>query len=155
MSEFTHTLDVECPIEAAYGQWTQFETFPEFMSGVRSVRQLDDAHLLWDVEIAGVEREFEAAIVEQRPYERIAWTTTDGPYHAGVVTFQPVDQGRTRVTLDMDYAPEGAVEKAGSALGVVGHRVKSDLEHFKDFIENRYTPTGSWRGTIEGGDTLG
>jgi hypothetical protein len=38
---------------------------------------------------------------------------------------------------------EGCV---GSFVGFDSHRVKSDLESFKAFIESRGTETGAWRG---------
>ena len=47
---------VNVPISVAYNQWTQFEEFPHFMSGIKSVKQLDDQTLEWVAEIAGVKR---------------------------------------------------------------------------------------------------
>jgi uncharacterized membrane protein len=155
VGDYTHSVDVDCPIRTVYNQWTQFEEFPHFMEGVRSVRQVDDTHLVWDVEIAGVEREFNATITEQHPDMRVAWTTTDGPYQAGVVTFHRIDDMTTRVTLQMDYEPEGFVENVGDKLGFVRGRIEGDLRRFKDFIEDRQRETGSWRGDVEGGQVKG
>jgi len=151
MGGYTHTLEVDRPVRTVYDQWTQFETFPEFMSGVSVVRQIDDTHTAWDVDIAGVERHFDATIVEQRPDERVAWTTTDGAYHAGEVRFEAVAADRTKVTLEMDYDPEGLAEKAGDLLGVIDGKVKGDLERFKEFIEGRGSETGAWRGKVTEG----
>ena len=112
--------------------------FPQFMSGVRAVRQIDDRRTHWVTEIGGVTREFDAEIVEQRPDERIAWQSTDGDTrHAGVVTFQPLAAGRTRVTVAISWEPHGLVEKAGSALGVDEYQVRVDAERFKEFVEQR------------------
>ena len=148
MSDHTHTVEVDRPVRTVYDQWTQFETFPEFMEGVKSIRQLDDTHTAWDVEVGGVERHFDATIVEQEPDRRVAWTTTDGAHHAGEVRFEPVAADRTKVTLRMDFEPEGFQERAGDMLGIVGSRVKSDLERFKEFIESRGVETGAWRGEV-------
>ena len=41
MSTVTKSVDVNVPIRAAYDQWTQFESFPQFMDGVESVAQAD------------------------------------------------------------------------------------------------------------------
>ena len=95
------------PVRVAYDQWTQFEAFPKFMDGVSSVSQLDNERLHWIVDIAGVTREFDTTITEQIPDERVAWTTTSGPSHAGVVTFHTIDDTTTCVTLQMDFEPEG------------------------------------------------
>jgi len=149
MSEILEAIDVDVPVRTAYDQWTQFETFPEFMDGVKSVRQLDDKTLEWTANVGGKEKTWEARITEQKPDERIAWTATQGAHNAGVVTFHRLDEGRSRVTLQLDVDPDGPVENAGDAIGLVKGRVKGDMERFKDFIEARGTETGAWRGTID------
>jgi uncharacterized membrane protein len=98
--------------------------------------------------VAGREKEFDALVTEQRPDERIAWTSQDGPEHAGVVTFHRLGEDRTKVMLQMDVEPEGAVEKVGDALGLVKRRVKGDLERFRELIESRGEATGAWRGEV-------
>jgi uncharacterized membrane protein len=149
MSTIEQSIDVHVPVRTAYDQWTQFEEFPAFMEGVEEIRQLDDTHTRWVTKVAGRTKEFEAVITEQRPDERIAWTSESGPEHAGVVTFHRLGQGETRIMLQMDYDPEGAVEKAGDALGLVKRRVKGDLERFKELIEGRGSESGAWRGEVD------
>ena len=149
MSTIERSIDVHVPVHTAYDQWTQFETFPEFMEGVEDIRQIDDVRTHWRTNIAGVRREFDAEITEQRPDERVAWKSTEGEKQAGVVTFHRLDEENTRIMLQLEFHPEGALEKAGDALGVVSHRVKGDLERFKTFIEERGGPTGAWRGEID------
>jgi len=151
MSEIIEAVDVNVPVRTAYDQWTQFETFPTFMDGVKSVRQLDDTTLEWVADVAGREKRWMAKITEQEPDQRIAWTSTDGAHNAGVVTFHRIDDGTSRVTLQLDVDPDGPVENIGDALGLVSHRVKADMERFKDYIEMRRSETGAWRGTIEQG----
>ena len=151
MARVQKSIDVSKPLRMVYDQWTQFEEFPRFMEGVEAVHQLDDRHLHWKARIAGRTEEWDAEIVDQKPDELIAWRHTRGAVNRGVVFFAPVDEGTTRVTLALDYDPEGLVEKAGDALGFVSRRVKGDLERFKRFIEERATPTGAWRGEIRPG----
>ena len=50
--------------------------------------------------------------------------------------------------LQLEYEPEGVVENVGDAVGVVSSRVKGDLERFKQFIEERGSETGAWRGDV-------
>jgi uncharacterized membrane protein len=149
MSKILEAVDVQVPVRTAYDQWTQFETFPVFMEGVKSVRQLDDTTLEWVADIAGQEKRWEAKITEQKPDERIAWTSIDGAHNAGVVTFHRLEPGRSRVTLQIDVDPEGPVETAGDAIGLVERRVKGDMERFKDYIEARGTESGAWRGSVD------
>jgi uncharacterized membrane protein len=152
MSTIEKTIEVDVPVSTAYDQWTQFESFPEFMEGVESVQQLDDKRLHWKAEIAGVTREWDAEIVDQTPDERITWRATDGTTNAGTVSFAAADPASTRVTLRLEYEPDGAVEKAGDLLKLVDHRAKGDLDRFKQFIEDRGRETGAWRREVSPGD---
>lgn len=149
MESVTKSIDVNVPVRVAYDQWTQFEAFPEFMEGVREVRQVDDKRLHWRAEISGKEAAWDATITEQVPDQRIAWSSTDGSPNDGVVAFRPLGPDSTEVTLQMGYEPRGATEKVGDSLGMVDRQVKADLRRFKNFIEQRGFPTGGWRGTIE------
>jgi uncharacterized membrane protein len=151
MSRIEESIEVEVPVSTAYNQWTQFEEFPRFMEGVESVTQIDDTHLRWVANVGGSRHEWEAEISEQRPDERVAWHATDGKSNAGVVTFHRLDDGRTKVMVQMDYEPEGLKESLGSALGSDQRRVKADLERFKELIEGRGAESGAWRGEVEQG----
>ena len=151
MSMIEESIEVAVPVSTAYNQWTQFEEFPKFMAGVESVRQLDDKRLHWVAEVAGVRRDWDAEITEQRPDERIAWTSRQGAKNAGVVTFHYLDPGRTRIMLQMEYQAERATDMIGDALGFLQRSVQGDLQRFKDFIESRGAETGAWRGEIENG----
>lgn len=148
MATIEKSIEVDVPVRIAYNQWTQFEAFPQFMEGVREVRQLDDKTLGWRAEIGGKHEEWIAEITEQVPDQRIAWRARSGKPNAGVVTFHRIADHRTRIMLQLDYEPEGAVESIGDALGVVSRRVEGDLQRFKEFIESRGRETGAWRGEI-------
>jgi uncharacterized membrane protein len=149
MARVEKTVEIERPIRMVYDQWTQFEEFPRFMEGVEEVQQLDEKTLHWRARIGGKTEEWEAEIVQQVPDQAIAWRHTRGAVNSGVVTFVPVDGERTRVSLALDYDPQGFVEKIGDILGVVSRRVEGDLERFKTFLEERVTETGAWRGQVK------
>lgn len=148
MATSEQSVDVNVPISTAYNQWTQFEDFPKFMSDVESVQQIDDRRLHWKVKIAGVEREFDAEITEQRPEERIAWRSLSGVGHAGVVTFHKLDDATTRVMFQLDMAPDNVVEAIGEKTGIVSKAAERDMKNFKEFIESRGAETGGWRGEV-------
>jgi uncharacterized membrane protein len=148
MRRIQAAIDVDVAVSTADSHWTQFESFPEFMEGVDRVEQLDATRTHWVTVVGGVKREFDAEIVDQRPDRRIAWRSVDEPRQAGIVAFEPAGTGRTRIDLQMQFAPEGLVEQAGDKLGVVERRVKGDLERFKRFIESRGHETGAWRGEV-------
>ncbi len=149
MAQVIQTIDVDVPVTTAYNQWTQFESFPHFLSFVESISQIDDTHNHWVVKVAGVERQFDAEITEQHPDERVAWKSTGGDVtQAGVVTFHKLNDSTSRVTVQLDWEPEGLVEKAGAALGIDDASVKGDLKNFKKFIEEQGSEQGAWRGDV-------
>jgi uncharacterized membrane protein len=149
MASVIQSIDVNVPVRTAYDQWTQFESFPQFMDGVKEVRQLDDTHLHWVAEVNGKTQEWDAVVTEQNPDERVAWKSTTGEPNAGVVTFHRLGPDETKVTVQMEWEPSGPVESVGSALGFDDRQIKGDLENFKRFIESRGAPTGAWRGSVD------
>ncbi|MDQ0579073.1 SRPBCC family protein [Streptomyces rishiriensis] len=149
MSQVEESIEVGVPVHTAYDQWTQFETFPAFMSGVDRIEQRTDTLTHWVTSVNGVRREFDAEITEQIPDERVAWTTVSGEARqAGVVTFHRLDDSHTKVMLQMEFQPEGVTETVGDKLGFVKRQTKGDLERFKEFIEERGLETGAWRGVV-------
>ncbi len=150
MTQIIETIDVDVPVTMAYNQWTQFESFPHFLDEVESITQTDDTHTHWKVNVGGATREFDAIVTEQHPDERVAWKSTGGDTdHAGVVTFHKLSEDTSRVTVQIDWEPEGFLEMAGSLLGAGQHAVKKDLANFKEFIEKKHTESGAWRGEVE------
>lgn len=155
MGSYEHTVEIDRPVRYVYDQWTQFESYPQFMDDVEWVRQTADDMTRWRVSIGGITREYDARILEQHPDEVISWMSIEGPEQGGTVTFVPLDMARTRVTLRMDFDPHGFAEKAGDSLGFVESSVKKSAEEFKRFMESREAPTGGWRGEIVEGRTAG
>jgi uncharacterized membrane protein len=155
MPKIEDSIEVQVPVRQAYNQWTQFEEFPEFMEGIQSVQQLDDTHVHWVAEIRGESREWTTEILEQQPDKKVAWETIEGEVkNDGVVTFEQVAGGQTRVNVQKDLEGESTAENvAGDLLGVVKNQVHGDLERFKQLIENRDGETGAWRGEVREGET--
>ena len=154
MARVEESIEVNVPVSTAYNQWTQFEAFPEFMEGVESVKQIDDTHLRWVAEIGGQRHEWTAEIVEQKPDKMVAWRALEGHDNSGTVTFEPLDQNRTRINVVMEHETEGLTETLGSALGADTRRVKGDLDRFKELVESRGVETGAWRGEVEQGQRV-
>jgi uncharacterized membrane protein len=147
-------VDVAVPLEVAYNQWTQFEEWPQFMHRVVQVTQEDDCTVSFKVKIWGMSKEFTAEIQEQRPDERIQWSTTDGVTHAGVITFHALEPNLTRVQVSLDVEPGSLVEKAARGMRHVKRAVRADLARFKAYVEMQEEETGAWRGTIEDGEVV-
>lgn len=150
MTTATSTIEVDVPLSTAYNQWTQLESFPEFMSGIERVDQIDETRTHWVTSVGGVRREFDAEITSQQPDSHLVWHSIGELRQGGRVEFEPVGPDATRVTLTLDWDPQGFTEKAGAALQVDDGMVRADLAQFKDFIESRGTEEGAWRGEVPG-----
>jgi uncharacterized membrane protein len=150
MATIQRSIDVNVAVGKAYSQWTRFQQFPAFMEAVKRVRVVDDGTLEWTAEIGGQERTWTAEIYEQEPDRVIAWRSTSGEKNAGRVTFQELDLAKTRITLVIEWSPDGVIEKAGDALGLDDRQVERDLERFKEYIEGGGVEKGVFRGEVAG-----
>ncbi|GAA3708759.1 SRPBCC family protein [Zhihengliuella alba] len=118
MATVNESIEVAVPVRTAYNEWTQFESFPNFMGAVESVTQIDDTTNHWVASIGGVEREFDTRITDQVPDQVIAWESVDGKSHSGRVTFHPVEVVERDVddeTLDPRNSGPGMAGLEGSA----------------------------------------
>ena len=151
MPKVDDSIEVHVPVQQAYNQWTQFEEFPKFMEGIQSVQQVDDTHVKWIAEVRGESRQWTSEITEQKPDEKIAWKTIDGEVkNDGVVTFEPLEDGLTRINVEMEVEGDSPAEGvAGDLLGIVKRQVHGDLERFKQLIETSGEATGAWRGEVQ------
>lgn len=149
MAQIMQTIDVDVPVTTAYNQWTQFEEFPKFFTFVDAITQVDDTHLRWTVTIAGAQREFDTVITEQHPDERVAWTSTGGEVdHGGVVTFHRLSDTSSRIAVQIDWVPEGVLEKLGAVAHVPDAAVQRELVALKRYLEERGDADGAWRGDV-------
>ncbi|MBC7683645.1 MAG: SRPBCC family protein [Bdellovibrionales bacterium] len=148
VSSIEESIEINVPVRTAYNQWTQFEEFPKFMKNVLEIRQLDDKHLHWRAKVGLEEKEWDAKITEQIPDKRIAWRSVSGPRNGGVATFHKISDNVTRIMLQMDYEPDGALEKLGDAMGAVRMEARTGLQCLKEMLEQRGSETGAWRGKI-------
>jgi hypothetical protein len=155
MATVQESIEVDVPVSKAYNQWTQFEDFPRFMSGVDAVRQLDDTTVHFETSIGGVKREYDAQITVQEPDQRVTWESLNEPRNAGTVWFDTLGPEQTKVNVELTWEPDSAMEKIGAAVGLDSRQVASDLKKFKEFIESQGSETGAWRESVRDGDVEG
>lgn len=156
MREATHyvaeSVDVAVPVHTAYNQWTQFKSFPRFMTVVKGVEQLRPNLTHWVIGIGPLRHEFTAEIVEQRPDQLVAWRILDRRAgHRGEVTFREPAAGRTEVAVRIRLQPRGVGGRLLARTGMVPRVVRAELGRFKEFIEGLGEEGGGWRGVIRNG----
>jgi uncharacterized membrane protein len=147
-------IDIAVPLTTAYNQWTQFKELPKIMGSVQGVEQEADDETRWTVKIGPSARDWTAKILEQVPDQRIKWESTEGAMNRGVVTFHHLDDRLTRIQVEMEYVPNGIVEKVGNVFLAARRRTRNDLRLFKHHMELVGKESGGWRGEIHaGGET--
>jgi uncharacterized membrane protein len=146
------TITIDAPVEDVFAFWTAYENFPSFMSRVLEVRpSVREGQSHWTVAgPAGMHVEFDAEITEMIPNEVVAWRTVEGSIvgHAGLVRFDPMEDGGTRVTVRMSYNPPGGWIGHGiaAAFGVdPKSSLDADLARVKTLIETGRPPRDAAR----------
>ena len=149
MSWIERTITVDVPLLIAYTQWTRFEDFPKFMSGVQEVRQLDHKRLHWHADVMGEKFDWYAEITQRIPGQLIAWRNLSGARDAGGVSLHALGSARTLVAMRVEFESTGPGVVPDSVLARTSMRVEGDLRRFKKFIERRDPVDGSRREAIQ------
>jgi uncharacterized membrane protein len=148
-------INVDAPPDVLYALWSNFENFPQFMSNVLEVRNINDNRSHWKVAgPAGVPVEWDAEITKTVPNELIAWKSVEGSTvpNAGYVLFEPNDDGSTEVTVRLSYnPPAGAIGHAiAKAFGAdPKSEMDEDLMRMKTLLETGKIPHDAARKTFE------
>jgi uncharacterized membrane protein len=136
------TMTIDAPVEDVFQWWAAYENFPRFMSRVREVRpSVRERQSHWTVDgPAGVPVEFDAEVSVWVPNRVFGWRTIEGSpvAHAGLVRFEPIEDGRTRVDIRMSYNPPGGWLGHGvaKAFGVdPKSSLDEDLVRLKTLLE--------------------
>jgi uncharacterized membrane protein len=127
--------DVAVSVEDAYKAWNDFEEYPKFMHRVLRVEKAGRNKIKWEEKIWFSRRQWEATITERRTNDRVVWKTTSGMSHRGVVSFHKIEPNLTRVMVEMEFEPNGMIEKMASGLRFVKRAVQADLARFKAHVE--------------------
>ena len=118
---------VRAPIARVYEQWSHIEDLPKFITPLRQVQRIDDAHFSYTWHPNGGDQRGMFHIVLQIPGRRIAWRTVSNGFMSGVVSFEPRSQQETEVTLKIRsiFDPPN-----------LSRRVEEYLHNFKRLVEN-------------------
>ena len=130
-------IDVNVSDDRAYELWSDFGAFPQYFKVIKQVgpSTTTPGHMHWVVEILGVEREFDVEVTEQIPGRRVAWSTSKGTEHSGVVTFHHLDDASCRVKLQMQFEPEGLIEQIADKAQIARLAADYELGEFKKIAE--------------------
>ncbi|GGU72174.1 cyclase [Streptomyces cavourensis] len=134
-SSIVETVDIKAPVAVTWALWSDVTRWPKFLSHVQRVDPLDERRFAWQLSLPGAEKSFVAELTEVVPENRIAWKTTEGVHHAGVVTFHRLDDSSSRVALQIEYDPQGFVERLGALTNLNATLANYDLGEFQKLAE--------------------
>jgi uncharacterized membrane protein len=135
------SVTVNNPPEEVYAFWRDFKNLPTFMRHLEEVDEFDGLTIWRARGPGGIPLQWDAAIVAERPNERIAWRSLEGAdlQNYGSVTFLPGPCGRgTEVHVTLGFEPPflalgTAVVKL---LGAIPEQqLRADLRRFKQMLE--------------------
>ncbi|WP_431994534.1 SRPBCC family protein [Streptomyces griseoflavus] len=135
-ASLVETVDIEAPVSVTWELWSDVTKWPSFLSHVRIVEPLDERRFAWQLSLPGADKNFVAELTEVVPENRIAWRTTEGVQHAGVVTFHRLSDTSSRVTLQIEYDPKGFVEHLGALTNLDSALANYDLGEFQKLAES-------------------
>jgi len=147
-SRVDHAVTVLKPAAEVYRFWRDFENLPRFMTHLIDVDTTTDGRSHWIARGPfGLQMEWNAEIVTDRPNEVISWRSLDGSDvdTAGAVPFKEVPFGRgTEVRVELKYDPPAG--KLGTALAkLVGkspeQQIRADMRRFKQILEAGEIPS--------------
>jgi uncharacterized membrane protein len=148
-------INIPLPVDVVYNQWTQYPEFSKFMKGVENVEMKSETESSWRLKVFVSRRSWTATTMEQIPDRRIVWTSEGAKgWTKGAVTFHPLGDDLTNLTLTMEYYPNGFFEKTGNLWRAQGRRARLDLKHFRRFLAQEGKATGAWRGEIRDGEVV-
>lgn len=134
-SSLLEAVDIKAPVAVSWDLWKDVERWPAFLSHVKHVKPIDGKTFAWQVSLPGADKEFVAELTEVIPQERIAWRTTEGVHHSGVVTFHRLSDTESRVTLQVEYDPQGFIEHLGALTNLDATLANYDLGEFQRMAE--------------------
>lgn len=135
------SIRIQAPVEKLFAFWRDLSNLPRVLPFIERVDQLDECVSHWVVQgPAGMRVEWDAEIINEIPFDTIAWESLPGAdvASAGSVRFRPVGRGSTEVTVTMQYAPVAG--KLGASVARLlgrspGVEVRKALKELKRVME--------------------
>jgi uncharacterized membrane protein len=149
------TATVHAPLERVFNILADPEKFPRIMNHVHQVRKVADGRYRWTViGPAGVTLSWESQVTRLVPNSLIEWSSLPGSTvrNSGIVHFQKLEDGVTRVQIQANYMPPGGA--LGQFLSELLHAdpkqvLDDDLVRLQSLVERGVTTAHHKRFTNE------
>jgi uncharacterized membrane protein len=127
MNAAEKSIVVNAPVAEVYERWLRFEELPKFIKSLGNVERIDDTHFSFSNIRDGKEQRGVIEVIRQIPERRIAWRTIGDGVGLGVVSFEPLSDTATEITLKLRSVFDPSIS---------GQSADEYLRNFKQLIEN-------------------
>ncbi len=128
MNAAEKSIIVNAPVAEVYERWLSFEEIPKFIKSLGNFQRIDDTHFSFSNIRDGKEERGVIEVIRQIPERTIAWRTIGDSVGLGVVSFEPVSDTATEITLKLRSVFDPSIS---------GQSAEEYLQNFKQLIENR------------------
>lgn len=137
------TVIVERPVAEVFEFCRDFHNFPRIMDVLLSVEDTQDGRSHWAVRSpTGEAIEWDAMVTKYVPSTVIAWesTATSNVRASGIIRFDPIGPGETRVDIEVTYLP--LTTNLGEALHALSGESNTDRVRGSVVEASRDLPRG-------------
>jgi len=127
MNAAEKSIVVNAPVAEVYQRWLHFEELPKFIKSLGEVERIDDKHFSFNTLRDGKEQRGVIEVIRQIPERKIAWRTIADGVGLGVVSFEPLSETATEITLKLRSVFDPSIS---------GQSADEYLLNFKQLIEN-------------------
>jgi uncharacterized protein YndB with AHSA1/START domain len=133
-------IEIESPVDIVFDLLSDFESYPEWMQEIRSVRQLDKRVARWTGDLPSghfIQWETETVIFE--PDHRIAWRSLGGDLETSAeIILEEINDDTTLVRLIIGFDVYNSHPQAREFFGNrPGDSIKENLRRLKQFVERQ------------------
>jgi uncharacterized membrane protein len=127
MNATEKSIIVNAPVAEVYERWLRFEELPKFINSFGNVERIDDTHFSFSNHRDGKEQRGVIEVIRQIPERTVAWRTIADGVELGVVSFEPLSDDATEITLKLRSAFDPSIS---------GQSAEEYLQNFKQLVEN-------------------
>ena len=130
----TCAVEVGVPAAVAYEHWTASNRIPTFLGGTADERPSGVDRVDWVTLLEGRSQGFEAEVTERVPGRYLVWQGRNRPHH-GTVAFEDTGSGWSRITVELDWQPEGDDSLADRLI--LRRQLQDELKAFGQDLASR------------------
>jgi uncharacterized membrane protein len=123
----SQSIVVNAPAAEVYQCCLRFENLPSFITSITKVDRIDDTRFSCTSIINGGEVISQVQIIMRVPDRRIAWQAVSDNFRVGVVFFDPLFRGTTKVNVKVRSIVEPKM---------LARALRRDLRNFKVYVES-------------------